>query len=101
MRRCVNRISGMGSQFLKSRKHGPSVLHRKPNIRADGAMRQRIVSEFEKNPLTLVEASLKYGVSTSRLKIWLRKAREPGMEQSVSRKGNCLDNAVMENFLEL
>ena len=26
------------------------------------------------------------------------KLRERGLEQSMSRKGNCLDNAVMENF---
>ncbi len=27
--------------------------------------------------------------------------REKGIEQSMSRKGNCLDNAVMENFFGL
>ena len=27
-----------------------------------------------------------------------QKLRERGLEQSMSRKGNCLDNAVMENF---
>ena len=27
--------------------------------------------------------------------------REKGIRQSMSRKGNCLDNAVMENFLGL
>ena len=27
--------------------------------------------------------------------------REKGIQQSMSRKGNCLDNAVMENFFGL
>ena len=27
--------------------------------------------------------------------------REKGVRQSMSRKGNCLDNAVIENFFEL
>ena len=27
--------------------------------------------------------------------------RKKGIQQSMSRKGNCLDNAVMENFLGL
>ena len=30
-----------------------------------------------------------------------RMLREKGIEQSMSRKGNCLDNAVMENFFGL
>jgi putative transposase len=27
-----------------------------------------------------------------------QKLKDRGLEQSMSRKGNCLDNAVMENF---
>ena len=30
-----------------------------------------------------------------------RMLREKGIRQSMSRKGNCLDNAVMENFFGL
>jgi len=37
-------------------------------------------------------------VSTSSLS---RTIEEKGIIQSMSRKGNCLDNAVMENFFSL
>jgi transposase InsO family protein len=32
-------------------------------------------------------------------KHYQRMLREKGIRQSMSRKGNCLDNAVMESFL--
>ena len=34
-------------------------------------------------------------------KMYQKKLREKGIRQSMSRKGNCLDNAVMENFFGL
>ena len=34
-------------------------------------------------------------------KRYQRMLREKGIRQSMSRKGNCLDNAVMENFFGL
>ena len=34
-------------------------------------------------------------------KIYQKLLKENGIIQSMSRKGNCLDNAVMENFFEL
>lgn len=33
-----------------------------------------------------------------RLKPYQQRLKEKGIRQSMSRKGNCLDNAVMENF---
>ena len=59
---------------------GESVLHRKQNIKANGKLKQQIVSDIEKNNLTLVQASLKYEVSARRLSIWLKIAREQGLE---------------------
>ena len=61
-------------------KQGVSVLHRKPYTQASGALKQRIVSDIEKNHLTLVQASLKYGVSATRLSVWLKIAREQGLD---------------------
>ena len=66
--------------WLLYQKQGNSVLHRKSYARTDGILKQRIVSDIEKNLLTLVQASLKYGVSTTRLSIWLRIARERGLD---------------------
>ncbi|GAM78891.1 mobile element protein [Vibrio ishigakensis] len=34
-------------------------------------------------------------------KLYVRTLRERGIEQSMTRKGNCLDNAVAENFFSL
>ncbi len=34
-------------------------------------------------------------------KMYQQKLREKGIRQSMSRKGNCLDNAIMENFFGL
>lgn len=35
------------------------------------------------------------------MKPYQRMLREKGIRQSMSRKGNCLDNAVIENFFGL
>ena len=66
--------------WLLYQKQGTSVLHRKPYTQTSGALKQRIVSDIEKNHLTLVQASLKYGVSSSRLGVWLKIAREQGLD---------------------
>ena len=66
--------------WLLYQKQGTSVLHRKKNIRADGVLKQQIVSDIEKNHLTLVQASLKYGVSAARLSVWLKIFREQGID---------------------
>ena len=66
--------------WLQYQKQGTSALHRKKNIQADGVLKQQIVLDIEKNHLTLVQASLKYGVSSSRLGVWLKIAREQGLD---------------------
>ncbi|MBQ8493805.1 MAG: helix-turn-helix domain-containing protein, partial [Alistipes sp.] len=62
------------------KEQGPTALHRKKNIRADGSLKQHIVSDIEKNHLTLVQASLKYEVSVSRLEVLLKISREQGID---------------------
>lgn len=62
------------------KEQGTTALHRKKNIRADGSLKQHIVSDIEKNHLTLVQASLKHGVSTTRLSVWLKTYREQGID---------------------
>ena len=65
---------------LLYQEQGISVLHRKSYVQIDGVLKQQIVSDIEKNHLTLVQASLKYGVSASRLEVWLKIAREQGID---------------------
>jgi hypothetical protein len=60
----ISKNYGIGADRLSYLWHlyqeqGTTVLHRKKNIRADGALKQHILSDIEKNHLTLVQASLK------------------------------------------
>ena len=66
--------------WLQYQKQGVYVLHRKPYTQTNGALKQQIVSDIEKNHLTLVQASLKYGVSVARLQVLLKIAREQGLD---------------------
>ena len=77
----IHKKFGIGKEQLQClwllyQEYGVSVLCRKKNIRASGELKQQIVLDIEKNHLTLVQASLKYGVSASRIKIWLKISRE-------------------------
>ena len=71
------RLQGL---WLLYQQQGISALCRKKNIRADGWFKQQVVSDIEKNHLPLVPASLKYGVSTGRLSVWLKIFREQGID---------------------
>ena len=84
----INRIHkkfGISSEHLKCmwllyQQHGTSVLHRKPYTQISGELKQQIVSDIEKNHLPLVQASLKYDVSVSRIEVLLKIAREQGID---------------------
>ena len=80
----IHRKFGIGKERLQSlwllyQQHGTSVLCRKQNTQTSGELKQQIVRDIEKNHLTLVQASLKYEVSTSPLKVWLKIFREQGI----------------------
>lgn len=81
----IHKKFGIGKKRLEYlwilyQKQGTTVLHRKHYTQASGELKQQIVSDIEKNHLTLVQASLKYGVSATRLSIWLKIAREQGID---------------------
>ena len=87
----IHKKFGISSERLKYlwllyQEQGVSALDRKKNIRADGKLRQQIVLDIKKNNLTLVQASLKHGVSVNRLSIWLKIAREQGMNALLNIK---------------
>ena len=74
---------GIGEQLLSSlwvryQSEGPSGLIKKKNIKADYAFRLQVLRDIEENHLTLVEASLKYDVCSSRISAWKRIARVHG-----------------------
>ena len=81
----ICKMFGIGKGRLKSlwllyQQHGTSVLRRKPYTQPIGEIKQQIVLDVEKNHLTLVQASLKYGVSATRLSVWLKVFREQGID---------------------
>lgn len=71
------RLAVLRSKYLQN---GPSVLYRKKNIKADFHLKRQIVLDIEKNHVTLSHASLKYDVSASQIKVWLRIARGKGID---------------------
>ena len=76
--------------WLLYQKEGAKVLHRQPNVRANGEFRHKVVLDIENNGISLVQASIKYGVSASRLSVWLRTAREQGIDALlITRKRGC------------
>ena len=59
---------------------GVEALQKKPNIRADFALKKQIVLDIEENHLTLHAASLKYGACPQRISTWLKIARTDGID---------------------
>ena len=69
------------------KKHGPSVLCRQPPTRSTPISRYKAVLDIERNCLSLVQASIKHGVSANRLSTWLRIYRTGGVEAlSITKK---------------
>ena len=61
-------------------QHGTSVLRSKHYTQVSGELKQQIVRDIQENNLTLVQASLKYGVRVSRLDVLLKISREQGID---------------------
>ena len=81
----INRNFGIGHDLLgqlwtRYQSEGPSGLLKKQNIKADYAFKIKVVRDIEENHLTLVDASLKYNVSSSRIYAWQRIARTYGYD---------------------
>ena len=55
-------------------------MQRKKNIKADFALKKKIVLDIENNHLTLHAASLKYGASPQRISAWLKIWRTNGID---------------------
>ncbi|MBR5699938.1 MAG: hypothetical protein IKX37_02480 [Bacteroidales bacterium] len=64
--------------WIKYQKEGAPGLMKKCHIRADGAYREKVLRDIEKNCLPLFEAAIKYDVSVGRINVWRRKVREKG-----------------------
>jgi transposase-like protein len=75
--------------WAKYQKYGMDGLKKSRNIRADFALKKKIVLDIEENHLTLHAASLKYGACPQRISVWLKLYRENGWAalESIKRRG--------------
>ena len=72
--------------FLYQR-NGRKVLCRQEYTRSNATFRHKVVLDIENNGISLVQASIKYGVSAARLKVWLMTYRQGGIEAlSITKK---------------
>ena len=72
--------------FLYQKK-GAKALHRQEYTRSNATFRHKVVLDIENNGISLAQASIKYGVSASRLSVWLRTYRTGGIEVlSITKK---------------
>ena len=66
--------------WILHQKEGAKVLHRQAYTHSDATFRHKVVLDIENNGISLVQASIKYGVSASRLVVWLKTYRQGGFE---------------------
>ena len=66
-------------QWAKYLSYGTAGLRKSLKIKIDFILKRKIVLDIEKNHLPLHTASLKYGVSTSSISVWLKLYREYGL----------------------
>ena len=64
--------------WARYQSEGRSGLLKRRNIKADYALKRKIVLDIEENHLTLHAASLKYEASPARISLWLKLYREDG-----------------------
>ena len=78
--------SQLSKLWFLYQKEGPRVLQRQTYTRSDAAFRYKVVLDIENNGISLVQASIKYGVSAVRLRVWLRTYRTGGIEALSTNK---------------
>jgi transposase-like protein len=79
--------SRLSKLWLLYQKEGVKVLRRQAYTRANGEFKCKVVLDIENNGISLVQASIKYGVSASRLSVWLKIYRGGGIEAlSITKK---------------
>ena len=73
--------------WILYQKEGAKVLRRQKYTRCDATFRHKVVLDIENNGISLVQASIKYGVSAPRLSVWLKTYRQDGIEAlSITKK---------------
>ena len=93
----IHKKYGIGNLRLKRlwvlyQKEGAKVLQRQKYTRSNATFRSEVVLDIEKNGISLLQASLKYEVSATQLSVWLKTAREQGIDalQITKKRGRPL-----------
>ena len=75
--------------WKKYERFGSKGLHKKNNIKADFALKKRIMLDIEENHITLHAAALKYGASYTSIYVWHQQYRKGGLAalKSTKRRG--------------
>ena len=75
--------------WAKYQRDGVSGLRKSKIIKADFAIKRQIVLDIEENHLPLHAASIKYGPSPDRIKVWLRIYRAEGLTglEAIKKRG--------------
>ena len=70
----------LGYLWARYKSEGPAALLKKQNVKADYAFKLQVLRDIEENHLTLVDASLKYNVSSSQIYVWQKITRTQGYD---------------------
>ena len=66
--------------WIRYQAEGSSALLKKKNVKPDYAFKLQVLRDIEENHITLVDASLKYDVSSSQILVWRKIARTKGYD---------------------
>ena len=70
----------LGHLWTRYQSEGPFGLLKKQNVKADYTFKIQVLRDIEENHLTLVDASLKYNVSSSQIWVWKNIAKTQGYD---------------------
>jgi transposase len=77
----------LSKQWILYQQEGAEVLHRQTYTRSNTEFKCKVVLDIENNGISLVQASIKYGVRASRLSVWLKIYRGGVIEAlSITKK---------------
>ena len=66
--------------WIRYQAEGSSALLKKKNVKPNYAFKLQVLRDIEENHITLVQASLKYNVSSSQIYVWQKIARTQGYD---------------------
>ena len=87
----ISRITGIDDRLIRHRCRqydltGAWNTKRKTNARPNAELKRSVINAVERQSLSLVEATVKYGISLCCLQSWLRKFRHGGYEELLAVK---------------